>query len=115
MPIKRSEVQIERFNRESMLPFELRINDIQMAMQDVYDFFYDVNSNLSVKGLKRLDDMLRPAVNRRPMKFKEVYLAEVTVDDFRKNSRGELGTRTATLHRGGLAKLRGSWIYKDLD
>ena len=47
------------------LPFELRINDIQMAMQDVYDFFYDVNSK--------------------------------------------------TLHRGGLAKLRGSWIYKDLD
>ena len=65
MPIKHSEVQIERFNRESMLPFELRINDIQMAMQDVYDFFYDVNSK--------------------------------------------------TLHRGGLAKLRGSWIYKDLD
>ena len=61
MPVKRSKVQIERFNRESMLPFELRINDIQMAMQDVYDFFYDVNSNLSVKGLKRLDDMLRPA------------------------------------------------------
>lgn len=202
MPIKRRKVQIERFNRDSMIPFELRINDIQMAMPDVYDFFYDVNSNLSVKGLKRLDDMLRPAamsgllsdmitasmashsrvltensyfnghpdlvvtgrypddavksgsdgveikatrktggavdmhgardqwlcvfvysvdaetesaVNRRPMKFKEVYLAEVTVDDFRKNSRSELGTRTATLHRGGLAKLRGSWIYKDLD
>jgi hypothetical protein len=33
-----------------------------MAMQDVYDFFHDVNSHLSGKGLQRLDDMLRPAI-----------------------------------------------------
>lgn len=33
-----------------------------MAMQDVYDFFYDVNSHLARKGLQRLDDMLRPAI-----------------------------------------------------
>ena len=33
-----------------------------MAMQDVYDFFYDVNSHLTGKGLQRLDDMLRPAI-----------------------------------------------------
>lgn len=33
-----------------------------MAMQDVYDFFFDVNSQLSKKGLQRLDDMLRPAI-----------------------------------------------------
>ena len=31
-------------------------------MQDVYDFFYDVNSHLAEKGLERLDDMLRPAI-----------------------------------------------------
>lgn len=31
-------------------------------MQDVYDFFYDVNAFLSKKGLQRLDDMLRPAI-----------------------------------------------------
>jgi len=31
-------------------------------MQDVYDFFYDVNSGLVIKGLERLDDMLRPAI-----------------------------------------------------
>ena len=33
-----------------------------MAMQDVYDFFFDVNSNLLGKGLNRLDDFLRPAI-----------------------------------------------------
>jgi hypothetical protein len=38
------------------------MEDFQMAMQDVYDFFYDVNSHLSNKGLQRLDDMLRPAI-----------------------------------------------------
>ena len=31
-------------------------------MQDVYDFFYDVNLLLTSKGLQRLDDMLRPAI-----------------------------------------------------
>ena len=30
-------------------------------MQDVYDFFYDVNTTLMRRGLSRLDDMLRPA------------------------------------------------------
>ena len=49
---------------------------------------------------------------RRPMTFTEVYLGEVTRDDFRKNARGELGTRTATLHKEGVAKLRSNWIYK---
>ena len=33
-----------------------------MAMQDVYDFFFDVNSHLLKKGLQRFDDMLRPAI-----------------------------------------------------
>ncbi len=170
-----------------------------MAIQDVYDFFYDVNSHLTAKGLQRLDDMLRPAImsgllsdmltaslakhsrvltenkyfnghpdlitqgvyagnavkagtegveikttrkaggavdthgargqwmcvfvymvdtnsepamGRKPMTFTEVYLGQVTIDDFRKNPRGELGTRTATLHKEGIKKLRGSWIYR---
>lgn len=168
-------------------------------MQDVYDFFFDVNSHLVRKGLQRLDDMLRPAImsgmlsdmvtaslakhsrvltentyfnghpdlvvqgvyaqnavkagsqgveikttrkkggavdthgardqwmcvfvydidsetepatDRNPMTFTEVYLANVTVNDFRRNPRGELGTRTATLHRHGVEKLRANWLYR---
>lgn len=46
------------------------------------------------------------------MTFFEVYLGQVTRDDFRKNARGELGTRTATLHKEGIEKLRSHWIYK---
>ena len=34
------------------------------------------------------------------------------IDDFRKNARSELGTRTATLHAQGIAKLRNCWIYR---
>ncbi len=170
-----------------------------MAMQDVYDFFYDVNSNLARKGLQRLDDMLRPAImsgvlsdmlsaslakhsrvltenryfnghpdlivrgvyignavkagtegveikttrkaggavdthgardqwmcvfvydidsqtepafDRDPMSFREVYLGQVVISDFRKNPRSELGTRTATLHKDGIQKLRENWIYR---
>ena len=49
------------------------------------------------------------------MAFTEVYLAQVTTADFRRNARGELGTRTATLDRHGVAKLRQSWLYRLID
>ena len=199
MPIERNTVDISKFNQELELPYELRRQDFQMAMQDVYDFFCDVNSHLTVKGLQRLDDMLRPAImsgllsdmltaslarhsrglteneyfnghpdlivqglypgnsvkagvegveikttrkaggavdthgareqwmcvfvyridivsepamDRTPMIFTEICLGKVTTGDFRKNPRGELGTRTATLHKDGIKKLRDSWIYR---
>ena len=46
------------------------------------------------------------------MSFKEVYLSHVLITDFRKNPRSELGTRTATLDRDGVKKLRANWIYR---
>jgi hypothetical protein len=188
-----------KFNQEAILPFQLRLKDFELAMQDVYDFFFDVNILLIGKGLQRLDDMLRPAimsgvlsdmltaslskhsrtlvkngffnghpdlvvqgrypndsiqagsdgveikttkksggavdthgarnqwmcvfvytvdgttepaVSRRPMSFTEVYLGTVAITDFRKNQRGELGTRTATLNKEGISKLRMNWIYR---
>ena len=199
MPIYRNTVDETKFNPRANLPFELRIQDFQLAIQDAYDFFFDVNSHLIGKGLQRLDDMLRPAImsgllsdmitaslakhsrvltenlyhnghpdlivqgayagnsviagtegveikttrkaggavdthgarnqwmcvwvygvdivteparDRLPMKFTEVYLGQVETDDFRKNARGELGTRTATLHKDGIKKLRDNWIFK---
>jgi len=199
MAIVRNVVDASKFNPSAGLPYELRESDFEMAMQDIYDFFYDVNSHLTGKGLQRLDDMLRPAImsgvlsdmlssslarhsraltenryfnghpdlilqghypdnaimageqgveikttrktggavdthgardqwmcvfvynvdcegeparDRQPMTFTEVYLGPVTVDDFRRNPRGELGTRTATLHKEGIRKLRDNWLYK---
>jgi hypothetical protein len=198
MPIPRETVDLTKFNPRAVLPYELRLKDFEIAMQDVYDFFYDVNEILLGKGLHRLDDMLRPAAmsgmvsdmltasmakharvlvennyfnghpdliqqgkypnnsvksgehgveikstrkaggavdthgareqwmcvfvyqtdhvtepaeSRRPMRFSEVYLAYVAEMDFRRNSRGDLGTRTATLDRAGILKLRQNWIY----
>ena len=199
MAIIRNGVPEDGFNADLVLPFELRLADFRLAVQDVYDFFFDVNSALQTKGLQRLDDMLRPAImsgvlsdmltaslakhsrslcenkhfnghpdlivrgvypnnavqagdqgveikttrksggavdthgarnqwmcvfvyevddqtepatQRKPMAITEIYLGHVTVDDFRKNARGELGTRTATLHKDGIAKLRESWVYR---
>src|SRR5678815_1015989 len=60
MPVRRQTTEGE-FNSNAILPYELRLRDFEMAMQDVYDFFYDVNRLLLEKGLHRLDDMLRPA------------------------------------------------------
>jgi hypothetical protein len=201
MPAERNRPKRGSFNRTTRLPFQLRIEDFEIAMQDVYDLFYDVNTGLLEKGLERLDDFVRPAImsgllsdlltasmakhsrvltqnnyfnghpdllvkgvypndsvkagtegveikttrksggavdthgarnqwlavfvynidivtqparERRAMTFTEVYLGEVTIEDFRKNPRGELGTRTATLHRKGILKLRGNWVYKDV-
>jgi hypothetical protein len=199
MDVTRNQVDRSKFNGEAVLPFQLRLDDFALAMQDVYDFFYDVNIGLVERGLERLDDMLRPAImsgflsdmmtaslakhsraltsncyfnghpdlvvrgvypdncvkagsegveikttrksggavdthgardqwmcvfvysvdneteparDRAPMSFTEVYLGSVSTDDFRKNPRGELGTRTATLHRHGIEKLRQNWIYR---
>lgn len=195
----RNEVPVAAFNPEADYRYELRRNDFLMAMQDVYDFFFDVNSQLVRKGLDRLDDMLRPAImsgvisdmltaslakhsrvltenrffnghpdlvvrgvyannsvqagtegieikttrksggavdthgardqwmcvfvyqtdnqtepatERRAMVFTEVFLGKVETADFRKNARGELGTRTATLHKDGIRKLRDNWIFR---
>ena len=200
MPVVRNRVDGSKFNREHSLPYELRLSDFEAAMNDVYDFLFDVNSNLAQRGLRRLDDMLRPAalsgllsdmltaslasharaltentyfnghpdlireghyegnavqagaegvevkttrkrggavdthgardqwmcafvyrvdnvtepaIDRAALKFTEVYLAQVNTEDFRRNPRGELGTRTATLHREGLVKLRAGWLYLD--
>ncbi|CAN5769079.1 hypothetical protein BH23ACT11_BH23ACT11_17430 [soil metagenome] len=60
--IIRNVIDSSKFNGDAVLPYQLRAQDFQMAMQDVYDFFYDVNSHLTGKGLRRLDDLLRPAI-----------------------------------------------------
>lgn len=58
-----------------------------------------------------IDTTTEPAQDRAATRFTEVYLANVTIEDFRKNARGELGTKTATLHKEGIAKLRSQWVY----
>jgi len=60
----------------------------------------------------QVDTTTEPASARAPMEFREVYLAYVREADFRRNPRGELGTRTATLHREGIAHLRRNWVYR---
>jgi hypothetical protein len=60
--MERQIADIQNFNQHAELPYQLRLQDFQIAMQDVYDFFFDVNSYLIDKGLQRLDDMLRKAI-----------------------------------------------------
>lgn len=61
MPLKKQVLDLAAFNPKANLPYSLRLKDFEIAMQDVYDFFYDVNAMLLGKGLHRMDDMLRPA------------------------------------------------------
>lgn len=62
MPIQRSTPGPAKLNPTAELPYELRLEDFRLAVQDVYAFFHDVNVGLSAKGLERLDDMLRSAI-----------------------------------------------------
>jgi hypothetical protein len=59
-----------------------------------------------------VDAETEPELERRPMTFTEAYLGHVSIEDFRKNPRGELGTRTATLHKEGINKLRENRVYR---
>ncbi|MGH6835524.1 MAG: hypothetical protein ACREC9_08245 [Methylocella sp.] len=59
--LKREIVDPSNFNKAAALPYQLRTADFEIAMQDVFDFFYDVNGLLLQRGLYRMDDMLRPA------------------------------------------------------
>lgn len=61
MPPARRTPDPSKFNRSLPLPYQLRVEDFALAMQDVYDFFADINGHLASKGLARLDDMLRAA------------------------------------------------------
>src|SRR5579875_983017 len=61
MHMRREIVDRRAFNPSLLLPWQLRTADFEIAMQDVYDFFYDVNTMFVSKGLPRLDDSLRKA------------------------------------------------------
>ncbi len=65
-----------------------------------------------ITGDYEVDNITEPASARAPMRFTEVYLGQVEEGDFRSNARSALGTRTATLHAVGIAKLRQNWVYK---
>ncbi len=60
--VVRQEVESDRFNPAPLLPYNLRVLDFHSAMQDVYDFFFDVNLHFRGRSLSRVDDMLRPSI-----------------------------------------------------
>lgn len=59
--LQREAVNQAKFNNAATLPYQPRLADYEIAMQDVYDFSRDVNKLLLKRGLQRLHDMLRPA------------------------------------------------------
>ena len=187
------------FNDSAELPYQLRSADFALALQDLFDFLFDVDSLLQSRDLPRLEDVVRPAVfsgilsdmlsaslarhsrvltlnhfhnghpdlvpkgrypddrtaaghegvevkatkgtgavdahgaregwlcvfryvvdsetqpavDRAPTRIREVLLARLELGDFRRNERGELGTRTASANAVGLQKLRSNWVYRE--
>ena len=64
MPAQRNRPKRDNFNVAASLPFQLRLEDFEIAMQDVYDLFHDINTGLLEKGLERLDDFSIPTTGR---------------------------------------------------
>lgn len=60
-----------------------------------------------------VDNQSEPLTARESMAVREIYLGQFDLADFRRNERGPLGTRTASLNRGGLAKLRANRVFLD--
>ena len=60
----------------------------------------------------KADVETEPAISRAPTRVIEILLARLDIGDFRKNARGELGTRTASPNKDGLGKLRSNWVYR---
>lgn len=46
------------FNRAADLPYGLRVAEVRAALEDVYDFLYNVNKFLTEKGWDRLEETL---------------------------------------------------------
>jgi hypothetical protein len=197
--IQRAHADASKFNAAAVLPYELRHADFDLAMQDLYDLLFDVNSAVVARGLQRLEETVRaaifsgiasdalsqslarhsrvltvnrfhnghpdliprgrypsdsvaaggegveikatkgrgavdthgareawlcvfryeldsttePVLARAPTRVVEILLAPLTHDDFRRNPRGELGTRTASPNKQGITKLRSNWIYRE--
>jgi len=51
MSLLQNDVITKCFNRNAKLPFGLHLKDFEMAMQDVYDIFYDIILGLIERGL----------------------------------------------------------------
>ncbi|HEX7051409.1 MAG TPA: hypothetical protein VF188_14475 [Longimicrobiales bacterium] len=197
--MRRAQSNAGEFNAGAELPYQLRLGDFRLALQDIYDLLYDINTALLARNLPRLEEIVRPAVfsgilsdaltaalathsralrenrfhnghpdlvpagmypydsiqsgeegveikatrgrgavdmhgarpswicvfryevdstteparDRAPTRIVEVLLAKLTVDDFRRNARGEFGTTTASPNRNGLQKLRENRIYRE--
>ena len=50
------------FNAASLLPYQLRRADFELAMQDVYDLLFDLNTALLTRSLPRIEETVRPAI-----------------------------------------------------
>ena len=84
----------------------------RLARREAPSTFHGARDQWLLVFVYETDHATEPARARRPMVFTEVYLGYVTVTDFRRNERGELGTRTATLDRDGIRKFRRNWLYR---
>jgi hypothetical protein len=84
--VKRETVDTTAFNPKATLPYSLRLKDFEIAMQDVYDFFYDVNTLFENKGLPRLEDELRAAIMSG-------MLSDMLTASLAKHSRGLIANR----------------------
>ncbi len=73
MPIARNRLDPTKFNAEAVLPYELRSDDFRAAVQDVYDFFHDVNTHGARDQwmcvfVYRVDNQTEPARERQQLR-----------------------------------------------
>jgi hypothetical protein len=100
--VKKAAMDPKGFNEHLKLPYNLRIDDFRVAIQDVYDFFFDTNQFLVEKGLSRLDDFIRPAIMSG-------FLSDMLTDSLGKHSR----SLVRNLYHNGHPDLLVNGVYEN--
>lgn len=62
MPVKRARVDPDGFNGELELPYALRLEMFQIAMDDIYEILHNVNAGLVERGLLPFENSVRGAI-----------------------------------------------------
>jgi hypothetical protein len=60
--IDRPTLHPKGFSAQTALPYDLRAAEVRAAMDDLYDFLYNVNTFLTSRGYERMEELLAGAV-----------------------------------------------------
>ena len=110
-------------NRRVVLPYALKVEEIEQAVAETYRLFHGLNDFLENSGFRPLEELLlgiRYAIGAQgkgastPLTFLEILCARLDEADW--SFSGRIGasrrTPTASITAAGVEKLRNNFLYR---